>query len=165
MPIIPKPKKKRTDVDMELVVFLKGLSLFSTLTKGERINLSRFIYQRQYKKNEIIVKKGYPNVVFYIVQKGELLIYLEHGEEQIELRRVGEKEFFGEIGIFLEEDRTASVKATMDSTLLAIPTTEFQKFIDQYPRAAAKILFNMGQVLANNILRLNNKLQNMKIEK
>ena len=145
--------------EVELVKFLSEVSLFSKLTKSERKNLVKYIYVRTYNSKEIVFKQNYPNVVFYILKQGELTVTLEKDGKTLELNRLEPGDFFGEIGLFLDDNRTATVTAITDSVLLGISKKDLADFIARFPRAGVKLLYNFGQLLSKNIIELNNKLE------
>lgn len=144
--------------EKELVKFLANIALFQKLTKHERKNLTKYIYVRKFKAGEIIFRKGYPNVVFYILKHGELKVYLEKNDEEVELNRIKPLDFFGEIGLFLDDNRTATVKAVEESILLAISKRDLGDFIARFPRAGIKILYKLGELLSTHVVNLNKKL-------
>jgi len=122
--------------------------------------LQQFLYTRYYQAGEEVFKKGYPNVVFYIVKEGELLVYLEKKGEEIELDRIKSGGNFGSIGLFADVKRTASVKALEDSVLLGISKEDLATFVRKFPHAGIKILYELGKILSENIMKLNETLMN-----
>ena len=154
-----KKKGNTTSVneDKELIKFLSNVTLFEDLSRNERKNLKQYIYIRNFKSDEIVFKKGYPNVVFYIVKEGELNVYIDTKEEPRILNTLHALDFFGEIGLFLDETRTASIVAVKDSVLLGISKKDFANFIGRFPRAGNKILYKSGEILSKHIINLNKK--------
>jgi CRP-like cAMP-binding protein len=153
-----KSSNRNINDDKELIKFLSKVTLFGKFTANERKNLRQYIYVRQFNAGEQIFKKGYPNVVFYILKEGELKVYLEREEGEIEVNRLKPLDFFGEIGLFLEENRTASAVAVKDSVLLAISKRDLANFIGRFPRAGTKILYKLGEILSTYIIELNKKI-------
>ena len=153
-----KGKTKKPNEEKELITFLSNVALFEKLTRNERKNLRQYMYVRNFKADEPIFKKGYPNVVFYIVKEGELNVYLETNEKTNVLNTLKPLDFFGEIGLFLDEVRTASIIAVKDSVLVGISKKDLANFIDRFPRAGIKILYKSGEILSKHIINLNKKL-------
>jgi len=145
--------------DKELIKFLAGVNIFEKLTKNERKNLVKYIYVRKFKAGEMVFKKDYPNVIFYILKKGELKVFLDKNEDEIEINRLKTNDYFGEVGLFLDHSRTASVKAVEDSILLAISKRDLSDFIARFPRAGVKILYKLGEILCNHMINLNKKIE------
>jgi len=151
-------KSEKTVEDKELLKFLLTIEIFSNLTKLERKNLLKYIYVRNFKKAEIVFKKGYPDVVFYVVKSGKLKVYLDKGEGDMEVNILQSQDFVGEMALFMNESRTASVAALEDSVLLAISKRDFTEFITKFPRAGTKILYKLGAILCDHIMKLNSKI-------
>jgi CRP-like cAMP-binding protein len=137
-----------------LTPFFSKVELFAMLSKNERRLLSMYCYRRTFRAGEIIFKTGYPNVAFYIVKEGLLSVYLDENGQKIEIQKVKPLQYFGEIGLFLEDSRAANIEALEDSELIAISKKEFVKFIETKPRSGIKILYKMGEVLSSQILSL-----------
>jgi len=151
------PKQEKVDEERNLIRFLSEVELFENLTRNERKNLSEHLYERKYKEDEIVFKKGYPNVVMYVVKEGEFQTFLETTDDE-NLKTIKPKEFFGEIGLFLEEERTATIVASKDSVLLGISKRDMNRFIDEFPRAGSKILRKLAAVLCKHLVNTNKVL-------
>jgi CRP-like cAMP-binding protein len=153
-----KGNSKLLNEEKELVKFLAKVNLFKSLSKNERKNLTKYIYVRKFKKDENVFKKGYPNVAFYIVKEGHLKVYLDESKGGLHVNELKPLDFFGEISLFVEEARTASVAAIEDSVLLAISKKDLEDFIAHFPRTGIKVLYKFGEILCSHITRLNQKL-------
>ena len=156
-----KKKEKTAEAkleDKELLKFLLNVDLFNNLTKLERKNLLKYVYIRHYKKDEIVFKKGYPDVVLYIVRTGKLKVYLDESFGGLEVNVLNSTEFVGEMGLFKHDLRTASVSSIEETTLLAISKKDLSEFIRKFPRAGAKILYKLGEILCEHIVQLNEKI-------
>ena len=155
---ILKSKEKEDEFEGNLSDFLPKVYIFNNLSKREIKNLSGYCYLRKYRKNETVFKQGYPNVAFYILKSGLLRISLEEGEQKIDIGTIEPTEFFGEIGLFKEEERTATVKALEESELIAISKKEFKAFLENNPRTGLKVMYKLGEVLSQNIIGLNQEM-------
>jgi CRP-like cAMP-binding protein len=146
--------------EKELMKFLKKVSIFKDQNKNDLKHLRTFFHFLNFKAGETVFEKGFPNVMFYIVKEGELLIYLPAKEGDIELNHVKPTGHIGANGLFTKASRTASVKALEDSVLLGISRKDLEAFVNKYPRAGNKVLFHLGEELCANISRLNERLEN-----
>ena len=151
------PKKEKVDEEKDLIRFLSEVELFENLTRNERRNLSQHLYERIYKEDDIVFKKGYPNVVMYIVKEGELQTFLDSTDGE-SLKTIKPADFFGEVGLFLEEERTATIVASKDSILLGISKRDMNRFIDEFPSAGSKILRKLATVLCTHLINTNKAL-------
>jgi CRP-like cAMP-binding protein len=157
------PKTEKVDEEKDLIRFLSEVELFENLTRNERKNLSQHLYERIYKEDEVVFKKGYPNVVMYVVKEGELQTFLDSKDGE-SLKTIKPADFFGEVGLFLEEERTATIVASKDSILLGISKRDMNRFIDEFPRAGSKILRKLATVLCTHLINTNKTLTSKRDE-
>jgi serine/threonine-protein kinase len=68
----------------------------------------------------VIVSEGEPGNTAYVIVEGVCVAYRTEGDKQIELRRMGPGEVFGETAVFTDKPRTASVKAMTDVVMLVV---------------------------------------------
>ena len=146
--------------EKDLLKFLKKVSIFKGLSRSDLKHLRQYLYTRKYEAGEQIFKKGYPNVIFYIVKEGELKVYLDNPKGEIELSRIKQYGEFGSFGLFKDVKRTASVIAVEDVTLLGISKKDLASFVHNFPQAGVSILYELGGVLSEHIINLNTKMEN-----
>jgi serine/threonine-protein kinase len=68
----------------------------------------------------VIVREGEPGKTAYVIAEGTCVAYRIEDSTEIELRRMGPGEVFGETAVFTDKPRTASVKALTDVVLLVV---------------------------------------------
>jgi CRP-like cAMP-binding protein len=146
--------------EKDLLKFLKKVSIFKELSRSDLKHLRQYLYTRKYEAGEQVFKKGYPNVIFYIVKEGELKVYLKQRNEEVELSRLKAYDNFGSFGLFKDVKRTASVMATEDSVLLGISRKDLTTFVHKFPQAGVSILYELGGILSDHIITLNERLEN-----
>ena len=61
----------------------------------------------------------------FVIQKGEVEALAELDGNELKLRKMGPNEFFGEMALFEEEVRTATVRATKKTRVLTIDKKNF----------------------------------------
>ncbi len=146
--------KKKFFYDERLVdvPFLKKL-------KPRELGLfNRMLYKRNFKKGEIIFKKDYPNVVLYFLMKGTVQILLNN-EKSIVISELEPYSFFGELGMYIDTKRSASVVSKTDTELYAVSKDEFKHFVDTFPKIGVKILYALGQNMSKDIIKSNERLK------
>jgi CRP-like cAMP-binding protein len=109
---------------------------------------------RIFEDGEIIIRQGEESDVMYVVQEGEVDIFLEvDGEEEhIAVRQAGE--FLGEMSIFDHETRSATVRARGPARLLTVDRRNFVSRIHQDPTIA----FRLVETMSHRIRDLSDKL-------
>ena len=110
---------------------------------------------RQFKDGEVIIKQGEPGDCLYVIQKGRVEVIDESGEKEIKLAELGETEFFGEMGLFEKDVRSATIRSLGESKVLTIDKKNFYKTIQKDPSIAYRILERMSHRLREMNKKLN----------
>jgi len=83
---------------------------------------------------------------YAIVRRGEpatAMFFIMSGEVEVDVRphavRLRGGQFFGEIALLKDTQRTATVTSTTETQLLALDASDFRKLIDQYPDLRERI--------------------------
>jgi len=102
---------------------------------------------RLYKDGEIIIKQGTEGDCLYVIQEGRVAVYDESAGSETKVAELGEKEFFGEMGLFEKDVRSATVKAMGEAKVLTIDKRNFYSTIQKDPSLAFRLLENMSKRL------------------
>ena len=112
-----------------------------------------------FSKDQLVFSQGDDANSFYIIDKGQVSIFYDNNGEDKQLCVLNENDYFGEMAIYNQDNRSASVKATVDSILLEINKKDFLKFVDKHPVLADKI--NKNLAIRNEELILRESLVDM----
>ena len=125
-------RKEKIMATLEYLRVIKALPLFKGLDSS-MINLfASKMAKESYKKGEDIIKQGDEGDKFYIILEGSVDVHakMEDGKEQ-GVARLGRGEYFGEIALFKNIPRTATVTADTDEVLvISLQKDQFMKAID-----------------------------------
>ena len=80
---------------------------------------------------DVIVRQGAPADKFFIIAEGEVEVIREDGEDVRHVAVLGRGQLFGEIAILRDTPRTATVRATRPTTLLAMDRDAFRGLVAQ----------------------------------
>ena len=98
---------------------------------------------------ENIIKAGHLEQRMFIILEGEVTITLGDGDNQIVVARLAKGDFFGEISLFTNTPRSATVRAIGDVKLAYIDNvTQLKSFLLKNPHFAAKMVHILAQRLA-----------------
>jgi CRP/FNR family transcriptional regulator, anaerobic regulatory protein len=153
-----KEVKKNPQATASDYANLKNFYLLNQLNNKELKQISLFLLRRKFSKGEMLYKANFPHTVLYFVVEGEIKIFLENNGTEIELIRKKEYEHFGEIGLFLEMNRSAGARAEKDSTLLAMTKKDFQEYVHQNPKTGVKLLSAISSYLCEILIKNNEQL-------
>ncbi|MFA7383829.1 MAG: Crp/Fnr family transcriptional regulator [Desulfurivibrionaceae bacterium] len=130
---------------MELMPFLKQVSLFGALTPGQYDELAMIITLQDYDRGQIIFAEGDEGTGFYVVMEGLVKIYklsLE-GKEQI-LHIFGPGEPFAEAAVFMGSTFPANAMALEKSRTIFLPRRAFIELIKANPALAMNMLATLS---------------------
>jgi CRP/FNR family transcriptional regulator, cyclic AMP receptor protein len=114
---------------------LKGVRLFSSLSKKELDRLAQWTDQISVGEGHELAKEGEFAHEFFVIEDGSAEV-LKDGERIAEL---GPGDFFGEIGLIETERRTATVVATRPMQLIVMFQREFKQMEQEMPAVADRI--------------------------
>jgi CRP/FNR family transcriptional regulator, cyclic AMP receptor protein len=103
-----------------------------------------------FQNGENVIKIGQTEQRMYIILEGQVSVILTSGEENVVVATLGKGDFFGEISLFTEHPRSATVRAIGDVKLAYIDNvTQLRSFLILNPQFAAK----MAQILAQRLAK------------
>lgn len=112
-------------------------------------------YGHTIKAGTEIFREGQTGDQMYIIQSGTVRISKEFDGKRHVLAELGKGEFFGEMAIVSRMERTATVTAVTDVSLLAFDRAGFQSMIEKN----AKIAMNVIDKLCRRLAEANAQIQ------
>jgi CRP-like cAMP-binding protein len=126
--------RKRREASSKLAL-LARCDLLRHLPPEEMEPLINRVRSRTVKSGEIIFREGDPGDALYVVAEGSVQV-IASGDKPIVLAELGSGAAFGEMALLSGGSRTATVRATKDSELLAIDKADFDRLIADDPLLA-----------------------------
>ena len=125
---------------------LERVPLFRGLSEAARISLSQRLVERRFLGGELVFQKGDTGSAMFLVMSGKVEIFLppEGGADRVDLKEVNEGEHFGELSLFDDKPRSASVEARTDCVLLELSREHFVSDIVRSEAAVLAILSEMA---------------------
>jgi CRP/FNR family cyclic AMP-dependent transcriptional regulator len=131
---------------------LAKVELFQDLEKEDLSRLAKAAVTRDYKAGDVIVRENEVGVAFYVIASGSVEVVKGLGtpDEHV-LGKISAGSFFGEMALFDNHVRSASVLAATDCQCLVIAKWDFNAEMTQNSRIAIALL----AALARRIRSLN----------
>ena len=129
---------------------LAQIPLFDTLAEEDLAALAERMTERAYHPKELVFEQGAKGSSMYVVLSGAVQIYLPGDgtpEGHVVLKDARTGEYFGELSLFDDKPRSASVEVTVDTTLLELTREEFGEHLSKSKNAAMTILAEMAERL------------------
>lgn len=109
------------------------------------------------KSGQILFKAGDQSDGMYLIRKGELQVYLEQNGHETLLAKVGSGGLIGEMALFDNSLRSASVKAISECEVTHISLEDFAKLMKQIP----KWFVSLMSALSGRLRSTNERLQKL----
>ena len=139
---------------MELDDFTSALAqadFFRICDEEQRRLLAFASERRSFASGEVVYKKGDPAPGAFVLLRGEVLVGDGDGRAY-KPQKISERGVvLGEMSLFLDRPRRATLRASSDVELLFVPRSAFNKLLRQFPllaeRAAMRIEEEMSSFL------------------
>jgi uncharacterized membrane protein len=129
---------------------LTQIPLFQGLADEDREALTARLNEKTFKAGDIVFSQGGVGSSMYVVQSGSVQIYLPSADKDLPpvvLRDSRTGEYFGELALFDDKPRSASVRALVDTVLLELTREELAEHLGRSTNAAMTILSEMAERL------------------
>ena len=158
-------RKNKAKIERSIIDVLKEVPIFEELSNREIQNIARIAYQRHYGAGEVIIHEGQNAAGMYIMVDGqaEVTKALEDGTI-LHLTTLENSGLFGDVGLLDSSPRTATVKATRDSSVIGFFRPELLELMNSNPRLASKVIFKLGQILTARFRFIHNEFEKAQAE-
>lgn len=131
-------------------IALRTFPLFQGLPDDRLASVARCAMMRRIPRGQAVVHAGDRTDFIYFVLTGSLKVTVsdEDGREVI-LSILGQGEIFGEMGMFGEQPRSATVLAVVPSDLVQISKQDFRRIMEENFDIAWRIMTNLAERLRN----------------
>ena len=109
---------------------------------------------KQYSDGDVIFRQGDTGTCMFVIQQGEVEIFIDSDGRELTLRKLGGNDFFGEMALFEQATRTASARAVGPARVLTIDKRNFLSGIHEDPSLAFRIVKTMSHRIRNLTDRL-----------
>ena len=132
----------------QVVSLLASVPVFETLGREDLDRVAQVAVPRRFPPGQVIFREGDQSDTCYVVADGHARALREHGDGRtIALARFGPGDIFGELAMFDDERRSATVEALDDLQALAILGADFRRLLREHPDIAVKLVISLGRRL------------------
>jgi CRP/FNR family cyclic AMP-dependent transcriptional regulator len=120
---------------------LSEVELFSGLSGEELETVAKHAVTKTFPRNTIVVNEGDISNSLYVIISGKVKVYLSDEEgKEIVINTHGPGEYFGELALFDNQTRSASVITAEKTCLSIISKGAFENSVDRHPQIALKVI-------------------------
>jgi hypothetical protein len=135
---------------------LRRIKILAELNDAQLEHLLDFMELQRVPQWSVVVRQGDQGDAMFLILSGELRARTMVGERETILATFGPGDFFGDMSLFDHGPRSADVVANVDSTVLKISVTAFDRLTREAPALATPFLRATARTLAARI-RADNK--------
>ncbi|HLI58782.1 MAG TPA: Crp/Fnr family transcriptional regulator [Solirubrobacteraceae bacterium] len=139
----------------EMIALLHGVPAFSALAEPDLGQVVDVTVPRTFGAGEIVFREGDEGDTCYVVRRGQARAVREHSDgRSITLATFGPGEIFGELAMFDDERRSATVEAVEETEAMAILGADMRRLLRAHPDIAVKMLGGLARRLRETNERL-----------
>ena len=143
-----------TPADRKSVELLRQLDLFRDLSFNEALELDELLHERVFEKGEIIFDKGDMGHGIFVVISGKVRVDPSGELFKDAMLEFGPGEMLGELSLFEETPRFATVIAVERTVVVALFRAEFSTLLTKNTKIGAKVLVRLCTTICQRFRRL-----------
>jgi CRP/FNR family transcriptional regulator len=134
--------------DGDLRELLQRVPAFETLGESDLQRVAEVAVPRNFGRQQVIFREGDDSDTCYIVRTGQARAVREHPDGRtITLARFGPGDIFGELAMFDDEKRSATVEVVEDTEVVGILGSDMRRLMREHPDIAPKLVISLGRRL------------------
>ncbi|HWX73977.1 MAG TPA: Crp/Fnr family transcriptional regulator [Solirubrobacteraceae bacterium] len=139
----------------EVVELLGRVPVFSTLEHADLERIAQLAVPRSFDPGEVVFREGDASDTCYIVREGRARAIRTHRDGRtITLARFGPGDIFGELALFEDELRSATVEAIEATTVVAVLGPDMRRLLGEHAEMSARLVIALGRRLRETNERL-----------
>lgn len=143
---------KNTD---RAVDFLKSVCIFSTIEREKLVEIVGSCREVTYKKGDVICKKDEYAKNVYIIKSGSVTEFaMDDNEFSVMIKYSMRADYFGDLGVLLDNNYVTTVMASSQTTLVVIPSGVFSRLVWGNPCVMKEMLRSYRKRLQNSAQKI-----------
>jgi CRP/FNR family transcriptional regulator len=139
----------------EVVELLARVPVFSTLVPADLERIAELAVPREFEPGQVVFREGDSSDTCYIVRSGRARAVREHSDGRvITLATFGPGDIFGELAMFEDERRSATVEAVEPTAAVAVLGPDMRRLMTEHPGIATRLVIALGRRLRESNERL-----------
>jgi CRP-like cAMP-binding protein len=140
---------------VEVVELLGRVPVFSTLVESDLEQIAQLAVPRRFDAGQVVFREGDSSDTCYIVREGHARATRRHGDGRtITLARFGPGDIFGELAMFEDELRSATVEAIEPTDVVAVLGPDMRALMTEHPEISTRLVVALAKRLRETNERL-----------
>ncbi len=138
-----------------MVELLGGVPVFSTLERSDLERIAQLAVPRDFEPGEVVFREGDSSDTCYVVSGGRARAIRSHRDGRtITLATFGPGDIFGELALFEDELRSATVEAIERTSVLGVLGPDMRRLMNEHAEISARLVIALGRRLRETNERL-----------
>ena len=138
-----------------MVELLGGVPVFSTLERSDLERIAQLAVPRDFEPGEVVFREGDSSDTCYVVSGGRARAIRSHRDGRtITLATFGPGDIFGELALFEDERRSATVEAIERTSVLGVLGPDMRRLMNEHAEISARLVIALGRRLRETNERL-----------
>jgi CRP/FNR family transcriptional regulator len=134
---------------------LARVPVFATLSRDDLERIAQVAVPRRFDAGDVVFREGDSSDTCYVVRSGHCRAVREHADGRtITLATFGPGDIFGELAMFEEERRSATVEAVDQVTVVAVLGGDMRRIMREHPQISMRLVIALGRRLRETNERL-----------
>jgi CRP/FNR family transcriptional regulator len=139
----------------EVVELLGGVPVFSTLVHEDLERIAQFAVPRDFEPGEVVFREGDASDTCYVVRDGRARALRTHTDGRtLTLATFGPGDIFGELALFEDERRSATVEAIEQTGTVAVLGPDMRRLMAEHAEISSRLVIALGRRLRETNERL-----------
>ncbi|HEX3391985.1 MAG TPA: Crp/Fnr family transcriptional regulator [Solirubrobacteraceae bacterium] len=141
--------------EAEIVELLGRVPVFATLDYEDLERVAALAVPRAFEVGQVVFREGDASDTCYIVRSGRARAVREHPDGRtITLADFGPGDIFGELAMFEDELRSATVEAVQVTEVVAVLGPDMRRLMVEHPQISVRLVIALGRRLRDTNERL-----------
>ena len=137
------------------ILYLKRIEIFSDLSINELAAVASVTEEVFFDQGQTVFDEGDRGDTLYLVVEGDVAVIKDcDTDKQIELDSIGTGDYFGEMALFGDDRRSATIRVKKAARFLTLQKQELQEIVREFPQIALHVC----RVLSMRIRHLHTKI-------
>ncbi len=137
------------------ILHLKNIEIFADLSVNELAAVASVTEEAAFDEMEMVFREGETGDTLFLIVEGEVAVIKDcNADREFELDTIGPGDYFGDMALFGDDRRSATIRVKKDARFLTLNKQELQEIVREYPQIALHVC----RVLSMRIRRLHGKI-------
>ena len=137
------------------ILYLKQIEIFGDLSINELAAVASVTEEASFGEGAMVFREGEQGDTLFLILEGEVAVIKDcNVDRAIELDSIGPGDYFGDMALFGDDRRSATIRVKKAARFLILHKQELQEIVGEYPQIALHVC----RVLSMRIRRLHGKI-------